>query len=281
MHVKYFQIGDNVAVTIPKIDRSKVDVRRLPAVVVKLKNSRPPMYKLACQYGTLQAYFSTSDIISYPGVVHIANEDYEISLRETARLQSVTGKSVVICKCHKKCDTKRCACKKHHVACHSRCHSGRNCHNNKNDVALPMLPSYGGCLRDEYFSNTCPVDNWLAMLTIVSKEKPNIYEELCCQVNDDEADLLLLLQYIKTEKFLEAKFILATMNSLVLNAQTYDFYGNESKFTKFMQNFFQYQMSSICSSIHCPEREICQTINKIPSQFHVRNVQAKSHFVMC
>ena len=72
-----FQIGDSVARKIPKIDRHKT--KRIPAMIVKVKGSTPPMYKLACKYITLQGYYSTSKLICYPGYVEIANENYEIT----------------------------------------------------------------------------------------------------------------------------------------------------------------------------------------------------------
>ena len=57
--VHTFQIGDSVAIKIPQIDRHKTDTKRTPAIIVKVKGSTPPMYKLACKYGTLWGYYST------------------------------------------------------------------------------------------------------------------------------------------------------------------------------------------------------------------------------
>ena len=56
LFVKIFQTGDTVAVKIPKIDRNKVDSKRLPAVIVNVKQCTPPTYKLACKHGTIQGY---------------------------------------------------------------------------------------------------------------------------------------------------------------------------------------------------------------------------------
>ena len=63
---------------IQKVDRSKVDSQRTPAVIVKIKDSSPRMYKLACKDGTIAGYFSTSSLITYP----LGNIDHAISLRE-------------------------------------------------------------------------------------------------------------------------------------------------------------------------------------------------------
>ena len=163
LFVQTFQIGDNIAVKIPKEDRGKIDARRLPAVVVKVKCTTPPMYKVACKFGTIEGYFPTSNIVSYPGVIDIGNEDCQITLREAARQNSVLKKDIVQCKCKKKCDNNRCPCKKHKVVCHTRCHAGTSCQNKLSSSIgnnkRVVLPAYGGRFGDTFFSNTCTVDN--------------------------------------------------------------------------------------------------------------------------
>ena len=74
--------GDKVAVQIPQKDRGKTDMRRIPAIIVKLSRSTPPCYKLACEYGTIEGYYSASDIIPYPSCVCIDKSEEDISLRE-------------------------------------------------------------------------------------------------------------------------------------------------------------------------------------------------------
>jgi fructose/tagatose bisphosphate aldolase len=58
MQVRWFKIGDNVAVKVPKEDRHKAEVHRIPAVVVKVKNGIPNMYRLACSFGTIHGYYT-------------------------------------------------------------------------------------------------------------------------------------------------------------------------------------------------------------------------------
>ena len=267
LFVKFFQIGENVALRIPKEDRSKVDRKRLPAVVVKIKNTTPPMYKLACKFGTIKGYYSTSDIISYPGVVEIANENVELSLREAAMENSVMKVKVTYCKCRKLCHTNRCPCRKQNVPCHSRCHSGTACENNQADELLSVInqfemPSYGGSIGGIHFSNTCPVDNWLAMLSVIEHSHTT---SLIQRLSETRPDFSLLLQHVKDKKFLQAKLHLAKVNSLQLNDRTYDFFGNEKHLTNCLDFMMEYEMISICSNHYCNEKAITATRRSIPA----------------
>ena len=100
---------------------------------MKIKNRTPPMYKLACRFGTIKSYNSTSDVISYDGVVEMANENVEVSLREAAIGNSVIKAKVAYCKCRKLCHTNRCPGRKKNVPCHSTCHGGTGCENSWSD----------------------------------------------------------------------------------------------------------------------------------------------------
>ena len=146
---KIFQVCDNVAVMVPKVDRSKVDSRRIPAVIVKIKDSSPRMYKLACNYGTIAGYFSTSSLITYPGTVALGNVDHEIYLREAAKKHSIRNNEIIYCMCKKKCNTNKCPCKKAQTICHSRCHKGKRCENEQENTEDILQTSIN------YFMFTC------------------------------------------------------------------------------------------------------------------------------
>ena len=64
---------------------------------------------------------------------------------------------------------------------------------------------------------------------------------------------------------MQAKFQLSIMNDLNLTNGTYDFFGDESKFTKCIQNVAEYEMSSACSSNYCQQKEKSQVVKAIPS----------------
>ena len=55
IQVEDFDVGDNVAVKVPPIDRGKCDVGRVPAVVV-LRVQVQAKCKLACRFGTTKSF---------------------------------------------------------------------------------------------------------------------------------------------------------------------------------------------------------------------------------
>ena len=59
--------------------------------------------------------------------------DTTISLRSAATQDSVAGgghgQGFVRCACTKKCETKRCACRRNGLLCNSKCHSSTACTN--------------------------------------------------------------------------------------------------------------------------------------------------------
>ena len=266
--VQLFQVGDNVAVKVPKNDRSKVAMRRIQAVVVKLKNTSPPMYKLACQYGTIAGYFSTSELIPFPGKVQIENEDKEITLREAARQHSASKEMTIFCKCKTFCESKRCPCRRNDRICYTRCHSGNGCKNMQDYIEY--LPSFGGFINLNgvpiYLSNTCPVDNWLAVFSMINQFQKPLYEAMVEHSTESNTEFSALMILIGQNEFNKAKVELAKMCEIPFIQRTYDFLGDESsRFTKFLKCFLQYEMTSTCSSEYCQSKEIHQSECPIPS----------------
>ena len=49
-----FNVGDNVVVKVPTINRGKCVVGRVPAVVVLKRGQVQAKYKLACRFGTIK-----------------------------------------------------------------------------------------------------------------------------------------------------------------------------------------------------------------------------------
>ena len=69
-------------------------------------------------------------------------------------------------------------------------------------------------------------------MSIISHEKRVLFEQIISEACQDNSELSLLLQHIRDAKFMQAKFQLSIMNDLNLPNGTYDFFGDESKFTK-------------------------------------------------
>ncbi len=82
----------------------------------------------------LHGFHSYNQILNAPGlptlvIENIPNESPK-SLREIARLQSITGGQVLLkCDCKSGCKTKRCKRKQAKVLYNSRCHSSLTCNN--------------------------------------------------------------------------------------------------------------------------------------------------------
>ena len=255
--VKEFRIGDTVAVRVPIEDRAKTDARRIPAIIVKVKGTT---YKLACRYGTISGYYSTSNLIPFPGCVAIANEDVEISLRTAAKQHSQRKSDIFFCKCKKSCKSKHCTCLKRGLSCNGRCHSGKPCKNipttkestliNSN-TSVDLFIKYGGHFGKEHFSNTCSIDNWLAMLCLTKDDYRESFENLMNVVGENNPDFTLLLQLILDGKIMQSKFQLAFMNQLAPKHETYDFYGNENKFINQCKFMMKYEGTSTCSNDCC------------------------------
>jgi hypothetical protein len=91
-------------------------------------------YHLGTTHGVLHGFFSYNQISKAPGAPTLLVEDIpnepSKSLREIARLQSITGgQGMLKCDCKGGCKTKRCKCKQANVLCNSRCHSSLTCDN--------------------------------------------------------------------------------------------------------------------------------------------------------
>ena len=79
-----FHIGDKVTVSIPKLDRSKTDVSRLPCFIAHVYGDKVKTYCLTTAYGTLKGKFHGGDLQSYDGQIDAGNAEVHLSLCEVA-----------------------------------------------------------------------------------------------------------------------------------------------------------------------------------------------------
>ncbi|CAF5057243.1 unnamed protein product, partial [Rotaria sp. Silwood1] len=124
-------VGDNVLVPVPDVDRGPTDARNILAVIMGTAHDK---YKLGTQNGVLLGYYSYHQVCKAPGLptlfIHDVQNDEPKSLREIARLQSVTGgQGLLKCDCKGGCKTNRCKCKQANMLCNSRCHHSATCGN--------------------------------------------------------------------------------------------------------------------------------------------------------
>ncbi|XP_068209297.1 KRAB-A domain-containing protein 2-like [Palaemon carinicauda] len=127
------EIGDNIALPIPLVDRGRGDPRNILGVIVS--RSMNDQYRVATKSGILKGSYSRNQFDICPERLlkeSDINNDIEISLREAVIKSSFSGgQGFVKCSCNgpKKCQTNRCKCFKSKQLCNSRCHNSLNCVN--------------------------------------------------------------------------------------------------------------------------------------------------------
>lgn len=123
-------VGCNVTVKIPEVDRSKVDPKSMIAVVTAITDEG--CYELGTRFGKLNALYTINQFRLCKEAFLRVDEVPEktISLRGLVKkLSLVGGQGFKKCNCLQKCVTKRCLCKASKLKCNSRCHNSQPCHN--------------------------------------------------------------------------------------------------------------------------------------------------------
>ncbi|CAG2239923.1 unnamed protein product [Mytilus edulis] len=126
------QVGDNVTVPIPSVDRGRGDPRNLLCIVLE-HDQTIDQFKLGSKDGILNGSYSRNQFTFSP--IHSlalqdANTLVELSVRGAARQQSIgDGQGFLKCACKTGCVRKTCKCVKSNVLCNSRCHNSLSCHN--------------------------------------------------------------------------------------------------------------------------------------------------------
>ena len=127
------QVGDNVAVLIPIVDRGRGDPRNLLGVIVDLDENN--MYTINVKAGILKGKFSRNQFDLCPQRL-LTDADVDrtrtVSLRQAVSKESSSGgQGYIRCNCAgpNRCKTNRCKCFKNKIKCSSRCHGSLLCKN--------------------------------------------------------------------------------------------------------------------------------------------------------
>ena len=127
------QVGDNVAVLIPIVDRGRGDPRNLLGVIVDLDENN--MYTINVKAGILKGKFSRNQFDLCPQRL-LTDADVDrtrtVSLRQAVSKESSSGgQSYIRCNCAgpNRCKTNRCKCFKNKIKCSSHCHGSLLCKN--------------------------------------------------------------------------------------------------------------------------------------------------------
>ncbi|XP_041367023.1 KRAB-A domain-containing protein 2-like [Gigantopelta aegis] len=127
------QIGSNVTVPIPSVDRGRADPRNIIGVVTECSDNK--LYTIAVKGGILDRNYSRNQFDVCATTLYSPDDvctDKDISLRQAVQLDSKCGgQGFTRCNCagSKRCQTNRCKCFKARLVCNSRCHSSLPCIN--------------------------------------------------------------------------------------------------------------------------------------------------------
>ncbi|XP_039303442.1 KRAB-A domain-containing protein 2-like [Solenopsis invicta] len=123
-------IGANIIIPIPDVDRGKADLRNLIGIV--LERNEDGLYKIGTKDGILNKLYCRSEFDISPQIFLTQEQmpKQEIFLRTAARKGAVgTGQGFVRCACTKNCTSKRFFCMKKGNLCNSKCHNSMPCKN--------------------------------------------------------------------------------------------------------------------------------------------------------
>ena len=125
------QVGDNVRVAVPKVDRGRADPPNLLAVITECKDHGG--YVVGTFKGRLKGDLPWNAVEKCKQNAFLTLEDVpdsELSLRQTVTQQSIgRDQGLSYCNCRSGCHNGRCKCKKSNVLCNSRCHPNLACGN--------------------------------------------------------------------------------------------------------------------------------------------------------
>ncbi|KAG8173715.1 hypothetical protein JTE90_023691 [Oedothorax gibbosus] len=123
------EVGANVLVPIPEVDRAKADFRNLLGVVVEKQDD---LHRIGTAEGILNKLYCRSEFDTTAKFVTLEDVPIEkaVSLRTAARKAAIAPQGFSKCACKKACISRRCCCKKRGVLCNSKCHDSQS-YNNK------------------------------------------------------------------------------------------------------------------------------------------------------
>ncbi|CAJ0926440.1 unnamed protein product, partial [Mesorhabditis belari] len=119
-------VGQNVLMPIPCVDRPKIGPRNLMGVVTAVTDG---FYSIGRQNGHLRQTFTRNQLAPCGAEFFSINSipDGETSLRTVVGASSISGsQGHAHCLCLSGCTTNRCASRKKSLLCNSRCHHARS-----------------------------------------------------------------------------------------------------------------------------------------------------------
>ncbi|CAH1100890.1 unnamed protein product [Psylliodes chrysocephalus] len=123
-------IGDNVLINIPEVDRGRLAPPNILAII--MDKTDQDLYILGTKNGKLKRLYSQNEFQLSPSVFLSLSEipsGSSVNVREEAKLSSGSKQGFVPCSCLKGCQTKACRCVKLNIKCNLKCHKSYSCKN--------------------------------------------------------------------------------------------------------------------------------------------------------
>lgn len=127
-----YEIGDQVSVAVPALDRASTDDKRIFGRVIAVREEYDS-YQILTKYGVLDRQYPISELNPLPEHIDIGiptpPPTMVVTLHHCAAQESTSEKVPVQCNCRDQktwCSTRRCACFKAGTKCSIACHGGTN-----------------------------------------------------------------------------------------------------------------------------------------------------------
>jgi len=129
-------IGTNVVIRVPDLDRRRLVPRNVLAVVVDVSSSG--LYLLGTKEGQLEWLCARNEITAADNNFIEAHDvpSSSLSLRSASLITSGSKQGFVSCHCKRYCIDKKCKCHSKNMKCNSMCHSNNSC---KNKCVSPLF----------------------------------------------------------------------------------------------------------------------------------------------
>jgi len=129
-------IGTNVLVRVPDLDRGRLAPRNVLAVVVDVISSG--LYLLGTKEGLLERLYASSEFTAADSNFIEANDvpSSLLSVRSASMIMSGSKQGFISCHCKRYCIDIKCKCRSKHMKCNSKCHSNSRC---KNKCVSPLF----------------------------------------------------------------------------------------------------------------------------------------------
>ncbi|XP_045455629.1 uncharacterized protein LOC123665361 [Melitaea cinxia] len=118
------EIGTNVLVGVPEVDRGRAAPRNVMCVVMSINPLG--LYQLGNKEGKLDRLYARNEFtLSETNFINICDvpSTSSLTLRSASMLSFGSKQGFIMCHCKRYCIDKKCTCRSKNIKCNSKCHS--------------------------------------------------------------------------------------------------------------------------------------------------------------